>query len=517
MGQSSQGRSGRRGAPLKVLEDRTPLNGDRVDIATRVAWLLRTARLSAPATRGLPQYAMVERLRETGLAVSRNWVHRLEAGDLRSGLGAEGYEKVLGLAPGRLRATIDLVCRSGPVSPPDSDPGALLDDVVAISAATDAVLVDRPTGWQWFTWARQFSRPEVRGLRVQVARALIERLCSELCRSVDAAYDSRYEALAAIRSGPYGDLVVEAARAEIADPHVQSVIDLISAVAEVVDDAAREFCTELVGDARAHVALAGAHGVENLLAATGAGGPEWARLGAAVAAAFDRAEPDSDLAAGLAHALRLLAARRVPLPTVSRPLPPTVEADVPARGATAEQWSRCQRLAADIGAGLGLGPDPMLARLLFDLLVGRSGNSAFASSRLLSALPFAPQVVAHVLAFAEAETEPALRRRMVQRIASVAGAQAPEGVGHWLEDADLRPAALVLLAHGGVQPDGALLRSLLAVPDAWSRALYAAGMTGHPLLTEAAATGQPAHVAGAARWWLRHGTRVVDPVPAPPD
>lgn len=518
---SQEPRQSRRGAPLKVLEDRTSLSGDRVDVAARIAWLLRTSRLVAPATRSLPQYAMVDRLARVGLTVSRNWVHRLEAGELRSGVGAEGYERVLGLEPGRLRAAIDIACRSTPESPVDSDPGELLDDVMELSEATDAVLGDRPTGWQWFTWARQFSRDEVRGLRVPVARRLIGRLSDELGRSVDVAYDARYEALAALRGGPYGQLVIETVRETIDDEHVQVVMDLVSVVTEVSDPDAFELCVGLVCDDRSHVVQAAVHGLENLLSAPTEHEHDWRRLGAVAVRAFNDADPDSDQAHALAHLLRLLASRRVRLERPARPLPPTASLDRPGRASTAEQWGRCLQLADEICDAVGLGHEPMLARLLFDLLISWSSNRAFPSSRILAALPFAPVVVDHVVAFVEDEPDPLLRGRMLGRVAMVAGVDAPDGVERWLHDPELRPAGLVLLAHGGVQPPAEQLRAMLADRASWRRALYAAGMTGHPVLQDVRTDGAvSAEVRGAAAWWSARGGRVVDPVevgPAPLD
>lgn len=513
----STGRSARRGAPLKVLEDRTPLNGDRVDVGARIAWLLRTSRLTSPVTRGLAQYRMVTRLAQVGLDVSRSWVHRLEAGELRSGIGAEAYEQALGLAPGRLRAAIDLACRSSLDAPADSDPGELLHDVEELSAATDAVLAEDATGWDWFTWARQFSRPDVRGLRVQVARSLIRRLCVELSRAVGPAYDSRYEALAATRSGPYGRIVLETIREIAGDAHVQLLTDLVSAAAEVADAEALELCIELICDERALVSEAGAHGVESLLAGNAsddsADDLDWARLGRAVVERFDDTDADSRAGRTLAHVLRLLAGRNLPLPRPRQPLPDAPGVGAPGRRASVARWGRCLQAAQDIGAEVGLDQEPMLARLLYDLLVGWSTPVAFASSRLLGALPFAAVVAGHAVQLVEHEHDPLLRARMLSRLAMVPGGLSSEATARWLGDAELRPAGLVLLAHAGVPPPSELLQpALVDEGEAGRRLLYAAGMTQHPLLDELASAPSAAPVVrAAARWWLRHGGRVVDP------
>lgn len=501
----------RRGAPLKVLDDRTPRDGDRIDVPARIAWLLRTARLTSPVTRGLPQYAMVERLRECGLEVSRSWVHRLEGGELRSGRGAEAYEQVLELRPGSLRSAIDIVCRSVPSSPPDNDPGELLHDVEQLSALTGAVLEPAPSGWDWLAWARQFSRPDVRGMRVQVARQLLTRLCTELLRAVGTAYDSRYEALASIRSGPYGKVALEQARSLLADEHVQVTLDVVSAMTEHADEPAVAFCLQLLESDTPELVRAGVHGLENLLAVTAPRQLDTGRLAAAALTAYNRSESGSTAWRSTAHLLRLLGARGVRINGANKPLPRPPQGRA-GNGAADRHWEQCRELAATITDEVGLPPEPMLARLLYDVLVSWAEWKSFPSARLLSALPFSDVVLQRVTELAAAETDEAFRSQMLRRLPALAGPHAPRDLSAWLHRPDLRPTALVLLAHGGQQPPGELLRDLLGRDrDETRQALYAAGMTAHPVLEDIRDDpGLPKHVRGGADWWLRAGPRVLD-------
>lgn len=506
----------RRGAPLKVLDDRTPLTADRIDVAARIAWLLRTARLTAPETRNLPQYAMVERLRAVGLDVSRNWVHRLEAGDLRSGRGADAYEQALGLGTGQLRATIDLVCRTVPDSPPDSDRHEHLRDVEELSAMTEAILASPCAGWEWLRWAREFSRPDVLGLRVLPATELLGRLASELGRAVGSAYDTRYEAFAALRGGPYGRLALRVAADVLADEHVQVVRDLVSAVTEHPDAECMQLCLGLLRDDRPRVVLAAVHGLENVVAG-GRADVDWKQITAAAVEAFNRSETGSMAWHSTAHLLRMVPPPRLRDAgldkTLNKSLPPPVTPTQGGREATLERWTRCVGLASAITEEVGIHEEPMLARLLFDLLMGWAEWKAFASARLLSALPFAPVIVAKVVAFVADEPDPSLRGQMLRRLSGIAGTEAPAGIEAWLQrPGGFRETALVILAHGGVPPPTELVTVALARGgDEASRALYAAGMTGHRMLAGIRDdSGHPPPFRGAAAWWLREGSRIVD-------
>jgi hypothetical protein len=501
-----------------VLVDRNPLDAERIDGSARIAWLLRTARLTSPVTRDLPQYAMVERLRALGLEVSRSWVHRLEGGELRSGRGAEAYEQVLELPPGSLRSAIDLVCRSVPTRPPDNDPGEPVHDVERLSALTAAVLEAEPTGWDWLLWARQFSRPDVRGLRVSIARQLLTRLCSELVRAVGTAYDSRYEALAAIRSGPYGKVALEQARRLLDEEHVQASLDVVAAVTEHGDESAVAFCLELLESDVAELVRAGVHGLENLVAVTASGRLDPARLAKAALSAYNRSAQGSTAWRATAHLLRLLGARGVRVHGVNKPLPPTPArrpgqgSDRPSDRHSDRHWDRCRELADAITDEVGLPAEPMLARLLYDVLVSWSEWKSFPSARLLSALPFAEVVLHRVAELVAVEPDEAFRAQMLRRLPALAGPQAPRDVTGWLQLPDLRATALVLLAHGGQQPAVDVLEELLVGDaDEVRQALYAAGMTAHPVLKELRDDPQrPAAVRGGADWWLRAGSRVVD-------
>ena len=60
---------------------------------------------------------------------------------------------MLGLAPGRLRAAIDVLCRTFDNGPPDEEPDLGPCTLGGFSAAVEAVLVDEPRGGDWLRFA----------------------------------------------------------------------------------------------------------------------------------------------------------------------------------------------------------------------------------------------------------------------------------------------------------------------------------------------------------------------------
>jgi hypothetical protein len=92
--------------PDTELDDATPLDGARIDVAVRVGWLMRMARLGAGGTPAVGLRELAERL---GTNTTR--LHRAETGRLRSGALLHAYEGALGLPAESLRAPVDVLCR----------------------------------------------------------------------------------------------------------------------------------------------------------------------------------------------------------------------------------------------------------------------------------------------------------------------------------------------------------------------------------------------------------------------
>src|SRR5688572_23678212 len=122
-----------RGAPLTILDDRTPLTSTQIDVARRMAWTVRMVRLRSPVNGRTLTLEEVAR----ALGVSTARVHRLETGLVRDGALIDSYEDLLGRAPGSLRAPVDILARTFPgASPSDRAPASRLSTVSEVSAAT---------------------------------------------------------------------------------------------------------------------------------------------------------------------------------------------------------------------------------------------------------------------------------------------------------------------------------------------------------------------------------------------
>ena len=84
-----------RGAPLKPLDDPTPLTGPTIDVGVRIGWLLRMARLTAPERPAHRLGDMVTRLEWQGLRTSTSSLHRVDTGAVGDDRVEAAYEEAL--------------------------------------------------------------------------------------------------------------------------------------------------------------------------------------------------------------------------------------------------------------------------------------------------------------------------------------------------------------------------------------------------------------------------------------
>ncbi|MCL8024887.1 hypothetical protein [Nocardioides bruguierae] len=507
-----------------VLRDETPLAGRAIDVRARVGWTARMARL----LHGAPQLRVVG----GDLGVSASTLHRLETGQLRDGTLLRAYEERFGLAGGSLRGAIGATCRTFPrESQSDRRPTLGPSTVEHVSALTEGLLdaLRRSDGGRaaplagagaWLDWAAALARPESLGLPESIALDLLDHLADEMGRAVGPGYPTRYEALSLMRCGPYGHLVVEVARRLVADPDVQVLADLMSAVGEHVDDAGLSWCGTLLHDPRGRVVESAVLSLCNMAII---GDPErvWGHVLAPLLAAFDQAEPGSTAHEWLSHALRSLPPVLVDeaRPSVRRRLAPSPPTDFePGEALRETRAAQCDRAAHRITEGLGLEEQPVLSRLLYDVSTAAHEERAVTSYMLLGVHPeIAGPAAAALLAQAQAEPDPVLQRRTTRRLAGARlGADVPD-LSAWLDHPDprLQGVAVRLRAQTGTSPSAPWARAddLDDLDPALADALVGAwGLAGdapsRAALGELALTGGTR--AGAARWWLARGARVHD-------
>ncbi len=494
---------------MTVVDDVTPLNGPTIDVASRIAWTMRMARVTAD----VPDSRMKVVAAEIGTSPAR--MSRAETGQLRDGWLVDGYERALGMPEGALRAPVDVLARTFPASsPPDARPGTPISSVAELSDLTERLDAgESVTGGDWLRWARSIARTGNIGLPVPVAHRVIRRLVEELARSCGHGYPTRYEALARIRGSDYGFLVLQAARHEVAHPQAQGLADLLSAVGEAVTSDAVEWCLGLLSHERPYIALCGALALENMGEISPAG-TFWPDVLAPLVRAFDTAEPGSSQEEWAAHLLRLVPVATWPTTPLrpARQLPPAPGVEGFERHAANRQWRLCEEVADDVARTAGVGEQPMLARLLFDIGYGHWESRAVTAYMLLGAVP----ALAHPLwdrfgTLVDAEPDERIRHRMARRLHGALSGRASGPAGTWLDSSDpvLRACALQMIGSAGELIDPGAIRRALADPATVRAATYALGMSGHPELARVARDqGLDDQVRGSAQWWLERGPRV---------
>jgi hypothetical protein len=499
-----------RGAPLGVVDDTSPLNGPTIEAARRAAWTVRMARVGVPREARSPSLDEVA----AAAAVSPSRLHRLETGQLREGRLVDAYERALERPTGSLRAPVDILYRTFPsMSPPDRDPGPWGLDVRTMSAATERVGDDRVTGGEWLTWARALAAPGNVALPEGLAGELVGRLARELSRSVGAAFSSRYEALALLRCSAYGHLVLAVVRDHAKDPHVQVLFDLMSVVGERASDDALDWCLELLEQGRPALVVGAALAMENMAAVT-SDRDVWAPVARPLIALLDASEPGTDRWEWLSHLVRLMPRSTVRRAGVkpSRALAPLAHTRSWERSRRNAGWRDCEDRALAITDALDLPAQPMLARLLFDMVHSPFETRAVTGSFLLGALPWLGQLAGEqLIGLVDSTADPVLRGRAVRRLPAVLGGHLPPAVERWLGEPshDGHTVAFRVAGDAGVRLPEALLQAAVRDTARRSAALYSAGMSGHPVLGSWGRSPDP-ELRGGARWWAQHGPRLVD-------
>ena len=509
-------------APLTPLRDDSPLGSERVNVAARVAWLLRMARLTAGA--GHSQAAVGAALRSAGVRTHARLMSEVENGKVRHGRIVDGYERALGLREGQLRAPIDVMCRTLGGAPADRDDarrtlsGEELS-VEEISSRGERVRLPRRTGGAWLSWARAVSAPESHGFPSWVAAPWLDELVDELGRSVGTAYATRYEALTLLRGSAYGALVLEAAQRAVADPHAQVVLDAVSAVTDHPDRDSLAWLGELLNDPRPLAMRAGCHGLANAASVGGASTTDWDVVVDPLLEAYERAVVREDAArhallSTAVHALPPRQATAVGARVSRAPAPVTTRLDLGERTHANRRWRTAVDLADRIAEPDNLPDRPMLGRLIFEVLHDPRPNLHLTATMLLVAVPFADRVVEVLHDHAVREAGERERATVLWRLTQM-GPSPRLGTLPTLARGELDDvcARAVLLAHGGQRVEREVLDELMERPRHKRRALYAAGLTQDPWLDKVAEDeSYPDAVRGAARWWqVRDG--LVDDLP----
>lgn len=498
--------------PADLVVDPTPLDGPRVDVPARIGWLLRISRQVA----GVSLADVADRLAEVaGQGPSVPVLSRLERSGDRNGQVVDAYEAALGLEPGRLRAAVDLVGRRFPYAPQDRAPAlARPATLEAFDRVVDTVQAGAPTGGDWLALVREHEGGRPFGLPSREMAPLLERLAGETGRSVGTAFVTRREALKRLRCSPYGELLADLARESTADRNTQVHVDLVSIVAErPTAEALRWACGLLCSDSFLAV-RGGAHAMERMSELGGIDAAVWPTLAPAFAEAVRRAGDDPDRRALLTSVLHTLPRefRRAVGSVLDAPLPrPRVPAAwTPTRRNA--HFAYAEELARAVSQDVDVPEQPMLTRLLFEVLYDFRAARSVSSSVLLLASPFHRVLPRALQQAVVSAPDPTTRAGALSTAANMPMEWDGLDVDAWLRTGgtDVAAGALVVAGQSGVPLPEEVLERYLGEPRLYGRVTYSAGMAEHPVLERwAADPALPPLVSSAARWWRRHGGRVV--------
>jgi len=488
------------------IDDRTPLNAARIDLAARVGWLLRTHRTVA----GVSLREMSEALEERGLTISPATLSRVESEGHRSAVVIEGYTDVLGLPDGSLGATINGVCRGFPYAPPavaDHRPATL----ETFSRACDEVAVDRPTAGAWLTFASLHAKPAGFGLPLTVMEPLVQRLTDEVGRGVTASRLTRHEALGRLAESPYGPMTLAIIRETVEDVDNQTLYDLTSVLSDHPSPELTAWACRLLASPSLFHVRGASFALQGMLVHGGLSLASWQEVVPLIRVAQDTAHVHPDKLAAIGQVV-------TSLPPALRPALRSAGVRAPAR-ASKQPWGRTRgnpyyltatTIARAACRDLHQPDEPLLERLLFEACFEVRGVRMSVATWTLLTSPFASALARAILRHDPWPDEEC--RAAATRVASaINGTEPLPGVAALLEDDALFGAAATILGRsGGRLPDDALARGLAGDETMVRQTLYALGMAGDPRLTALVEEGaQPPAITRAARWWLTRGGRVL--------
>jgi len=495
----------------EILEDPTPLDATHVDVRVRIAWLLRSWRTHGSDGQGVSVTDMAGLLKQQDVPASPPSVSGWETGRVAPGPAVvEAYESVLGLEPGCLRAVVDLVRRQFGDERPRSAVSAL--ELPDLDLAVDRVVrASPPRGLDWLHLceAALAVRP---GLPAALLRPLVAQLLNELTRSGFTPYTTRYEALALLRGSVYGELVADVAADFIAEPGNLLLGDAAGVLAERPDGRAIGTLAPYLDSDEFLRLRAAVVGLGFVASGDGPRPSAWTPVVGPFTRAWARHADDgprrqqlAELWPALPSSIRDEVTERLDTPVDVEPAPLPWEP-----GGRADQLAICRHTADRVTRAVGAPAQPLLARLLFEALFEERYARRITSALLLMASPFRGPLAVEVGLVARDHDDVRVRRAAATLLLLI-GREESHALAGELLDSD-EPAivtgALFVLMHSDAPLPTTRVKALLRLPEPLDhRAIFYAGMTGHPVLAEVAANPSDP-LRPVALWWQRHGTRV---------
>ncbi len=518
----------RPGRVQQIAYDATPLNSVFVDVEARIGWLLAMSRLHHPDPTFRDGRVFIAALADVGMPTSRSLLSRWESGEIPVSYEAmAGYERVLGLEPGRISSITAYVGailpgvkarlarpRLNPAEPAFAD---RLDELVTLAEDGGALSSDwQDLGWHLAAVPHAF-------LRSSTWATVCGRLVNELPRTVKLAYRQYSAAAFNLAQVPRAQAyLVDSIADYVADPGAQvltSPVGLLDRLptresATLVLDMVERPPTKSVFHVGVWLAaqkLTHGHFDES----------ERARLDMIVLQLWrsNPAQASDDLAeliAGMSEGMRATlvhAAERAG----RRRLGYAVEhgEEVVATRARAISSQIADQARALAPQEPNYSEDRMLSRLVREALFHRDSERRHLASLLIASSPFEQAVTdCLLLALRDPAQPPAMRSRIATLARYLSDETHRLRMIGLLEDASEDVVAPI--AQGiGHMPYSAMsdqvLRSALGrdLTTASRAKMYALGMSGSPgLATIATSSVAPEWQRVAAAWWHEHGAAI---------
>jgi len=499
--------SSMRGRPRDLPVDRTPLRGAHVDGRARIAWLVRVSRMASPV--GGTGRDFSHRLTAAGFPVGASALSRREHGQEEiSGAMLSAYETVLELPIGQLRS----VCRplrrlSAPHEIVRPEPIDRADLSVRLSRLEERIASGEACATDWLTLAQMLVQGGV-VLPPSVLQHWVDQLLSEMLRSVGTAYVGRFEALAQMmRDRVTRRSVVSAVMSTVDTPGSGCTIDALSVLGESGDMETVDRMVDLFEHRTQRIRLGAARALLQQIVLGRLTVDQVDRIQHAILTVA-REDPDDGGWPSFMLAQRI----SLPMTRMVVALLGTNPGNRP-HGAYIQDPALLHRYLRAAADDSGVHDDRMLERLVREALTEDFLERQHHSSLMLMASPYR-EVLAETAVDIVAAVDDPVAREAAGGLLSYLGTieQRPRLLGLLAcPEADVQHIALRALAHAGGVPADVDLGSRLTRPELARTTLYAAGMSGHPVLESAVRSPEATEtVRAGARWWIRAGSAVRD-------
>jgi hypothetical protein len=518
--------STRRGRPPGRLVDPTPADGGTFHCEVRIGWLLRSWRLAVLPDSSARSFAQT--LNQLGQSADASRVSRWETGQLPAPLDViAAYERALGVHPCSLSAlAVGLRRLPSAVSGLPTGLPAHRFSVTDLERLLDVVVDGDPTGSDWFELAVLVAgRPDLVTFPMSLWRAITGRLVRQLGRSVAHAYITRVEAAVLLTLHPRAKHALVLSIGEyVMQPESLPVVDPLSLLTDMTDPPANDLVLRLLEHQPPGPTLNGAMWVASAKVTRGQlDAPELRRLERAVPRIVERIGLGgggvfnrlADLVAVLPEDVRH---RLAGVTGGASRLPRSPGTAPPAR------WDRAQIrwTTAALATVTEHGEDPLLERLLEEAVFHSDAERRFQAALTVTFSPQRDLLATTCANLVDSHLDggralpPLLVERMMLLLTFVGHESQRTLLHHVIEEGPdfLRAPALVAVAHLPVSSARPKLLPVItgAEEDVARQAMYCAGMTGHPCLTDLAHDSSvPGWARQSAAWWLGEGPAIREP------